>query len=115
MTKYIFILLLPLLLLFLSGCAHNYIEGTEPKICPIHNIPLTKMIVPLEIGKRPLPKEHYYKAKEELFPNSKLEEGHGCVIGLKEIILPNRAKVLACEACNQAEKEWLKNNDKYDE
>ena len=101
-------------LLVLSGCAQNFINDTEPKKCQLHNTPLTTMIVPLEHGLPARPNDHYTKSKKELFPNSRLQVNGGCVIGLKEMIFPERAKVLACKACNHAEKEWLKHNDKYD-
>lgn len=102
-------LLLSLVAITVTGCAHNFIDGNEPALCNVHQVPLSEIIVPLEFGLPIRPSDDYLKAKEKLFPNSRLYENGGCTIGLREMLFPNqKAKVLACHVCNQTEEEWLK-------
>ena len=85
--------------------SHYYEESS----CLVHAEELEEIIVPLGYG-LPIPSsKSYIQARSELFPNAVLTANGGCVIEGY-----SKSLVKACIACNHAERDWLRDHQKYD-
>lgn len=108
-----FIAIISFVLLF-CGCVSNHITGEEPRECPVHHVELEKILVPVRYGRINSMSDEYFEAEKAQFPYAQTwVYGGGCVIGIKEILLPRPKEgvVMACPVCNKEKEFFLMEHD----
>lgn len=82
-------------------------EANKYAKCVVHDEWLRVEEVPIRYG-LPMPREKYWAAARELFPNARHSIMGGCMGSLAG---PTSAKALYCETCRSAEKKWVNENE----
>lgn len=81
-------------------------EKLGNKLCEVHGEELQLDVIPISYGLIRY-QQTYYKAREAQFPHSNLEYLGGC-----EVEAENKAEVLYCSKCREAETLWIKEHGK---